>query len=655
MADIASSTQLPVHVVAVGLHGLRHLLEDLIPGFHAHAQITLIEKAYDEAVADITARRQGATVDAVVAAGSNGNYLRQHLDVPVVLVRVSGFDVMEGLAAARQYSERIALVTYDAVSDEVRRFVRVFDLPIVLRSYRTEAEARACVHELKSTGIEVIIAPGLVVDLAQENGLTGILIYSQRLVGQAIEDAVEVGRMRRLELAKRDRINTILGELRDGVVAVDTAGRIEALNPAMEKILGLPAGRLLGEPLGSFMPELDLESTLRWRRPELERVQRVSDRTFITSRVPILEQGKLTGAVLICQDPEAIRRMDRTLRTRSASRTHPVRYGLGDIVGQSRLIADVRAHVLACAKSGATVLVTGESGTGKELIAQSIHMESERSSQPFVAVNCGAFPESLLESELFGYTEGSFTGANRGGKIGLFEAAHTGTLFLDEIGEMPLSLQTRLLRVLQEKEVLRIGATEPTPINVRVIAATNQNLFERVEQGMFRRDLYYRLNILLIRLSPLRERPEDLRPLIEVLHAKLAGQSDDRPPLTEALIAALVDASGNYAWPGNVRELENILERVMVLSALYPRPEPVQDTLHALAPELFEHPDAPDPDELNEHRRVADLRHIEKVLQECGGNQAKAAELLNISRTTLWRRLKRGAAASFGPRGNTNR
>ncbi len=635
------SAQLPVHVVAVGLHGLRHLLETLIPGFHASAEITLIEKAYDEAVADIAARSRRSTIDAIVAAGSNGNYLRQHLDIPVVQVRVGGFDVMQALVKAARISDHIALVTYDAVSDEIRQFVESFALPVVLRSYRGEEEARACVHELKSAGVEVVVAPGLVVDLAREHGLAGILIYSQRLVSQAIEDAVEIGRLRRSELAKRDRINTILGELRDGVVAVDVEGRIEALNPAMEKILGRPAGKLIGEPLGSFASELDLESTLRWQRPELERIQRFSDKTLVTSRVPILEQGRLTGAVLICQDPEAIRRMDRNLRTRSVSRTSSARYGLGDIVGDSRLIADTRARVVACAKSRATVLIIGESGTGKELIAQSIHTESERSSQPFVAINCGAFPESLLESELFGYTEGAFTGASRGGKTGLFEAAHTGTLFLDEIGEMPLSLQTRLLRVLQEKEVLRIGATEPTPIDVRVIAATHQELGSRAAQGLFRRDLYYRLNILLIRLSPLRERPEDLRPLIDALQPKWVEHPGGPQPRNAALIEALLEAAVHYAWPGNVRELENVLERIMVLSDVYPIRGSALDALRALVPEIFEGGGA-ETDELGKHRRAADLRHIEKVLRDCGGNQAKAAELLNISRTTLWRRLKQG-------------
>src|SRR5690606_10829105 len=189
-----------------------------------------------------------------------------------------------------------------------------------------------------------------------------------------------------------------------------------------------------------------------------------------------------------------------------------------------------------CAQSSATVLIVGESGTGKELLAQGIHNASPRQSQPFVAINCAAFPDTLLESELFGYVDGAFTGSSRGGKVGLFEAAHTGTIFLDEIGEMPLSLQTRLLRVLQEKEVLRIGATEPTPVDVRVIAATHRNLTQQVLQGEFRQDLYYRLNILLMHLPALRDRREDLPLLARHLAEKIAGRLSHRGRVDDALI-----------------------------------------------------------------------------------------------------------------------
>ncbi|MBN3729283.1 sigma-54 interaction domain-containing protein, partial [Burkholderia sp. Ac-20379] len=241
---------------------------------------------------------------------------------------------------------------------------------------------------------------------------------------------------------------------------------------------------------------------------------------------PLAASGAATGSVLTFQESRAVERLDRTLRSQPHAQRFSARYRLDDVIGESAAMAHVRELARRYAKSDATVLILGESGTGKEMIAQSLHALSARRAFPFVAMNCGAFPEALLESELFGYDDGAFTGARRGGKAGLFEAAHRGTLFLDEIGEMPLSLQSRLLRVLQEREVVRLGSTEPIRIDVRIVAATHRSLLDAVEAGSFRADLYYRLNILNIALPPLRERPAD----IAALAAELLAQTARREP-----------------------------------------------------------------------------------------------------------------------------
>jgi propionate catabolism operon transcriptional regulator len=216
----------------------------------------------------------------------------------------------------------------------------------------------------------------------------------------------------------------------------------------------------------------------------------------VVSRVPLLDHGVIRGAVVTCQDSAAIQRMERRLRSQHRPRRFEPRYALGAIVGESPAIRSVRALAGRYARTDATVLITGESGTGKEMVAQGIHGASRRRDQPFVAINCAAFPETLLESELFGYEEGAFTGSRRGGRPGLFEAAHLGTIFLDEVGDVPVTLQTRLLRVLQERQVLRLGSNDPTPVDVRVIAATHRDLRRGVETREFREDLYYRLHIL---------------------------------------------------------------------------------------------------------------------------------------------------------------
>jgi len=365
--------------------------------------------------------------------------------------------------------------------------------------------------------------------------------------------------------------------------------------------------------------------------------------------MPIVEQGVQTGAVLTCQDPVSIQRVDRNLRARLQPRAAAARYALADLVGTSAALERAKALAASCARSHATVLVIGESGTGKELLAQGIHGASPRHRQPFVAINCAAFPEALLESELFGHEEGAFTGSRRGGKAGLFEAAHTGTIFLDEVGEMPVSLQTRLLRVLQEREIVRIGSTEPTPIDVRVIAATHRNLDTRLASGEFRADLYFRLNILRVDLPPLRERRDDVPVLAAHLLRKIVAQRAGMAPppatLTGPLVAALVEQAADYAWRGNVRELENFIERLVVycdqLDRLAPVADPA-DALRGIAPELYAGAAAaaaaaPD---LAGTGRGAERQRLIDVLQACGGDRARACARLGISRTTLWRKLK---------------
>jgi propionate catabolism operon transcriptional regulator len=301
----------------------------------------------------------------------------------------------------------------------------------------------------------------------------------------------------------------------------------------------------------------------------------------------------------------------------------------------------LRQSVVLYARSPATVLIQGETGSGKELVAQAIHKESPRrgAQRPFVAVNCGAIAESLLESELFGHEEGAFTGARRGGHAGLFEAANGGTLFLDEIGEMPLALQTRLLRVLEEREVMRVGGTRPVPIDVRVISATHCDLETRVREGRFRADLFYRLAVLRLPLPPLRARVEDIAQLAEWSLKNALAALDARPhPNLAAEIAACIPLLQAYAWPGNVRELRNLTERLALFLAAEPLQALTPGFLLSVAPELGSSSPAalPSPTPQPHHESVAE------VLARFQGQRDAAARHLGISRTTLWRRLKAG-------------
>jgi propionate catabolism operon transcriptional regulator len=382
--------------------------------------------------------------------------------------------------------------------------------------------------------------------------------------------------------------------------------------------------------LSELAPELSLDSVLRSGEARRDEIVSVGGRRLVTQRLPLIEGGAQVGAVLTLQESAAIERADRKLRADARRRPFRARYTLDDVLGESPAMQAARemAHVYASADS--SVLIIGASGTGKEMFAQGIHAASARKGEPFVALNCAAFPENLLESELFGYEEGAFTGSRRGGKPGLIELADRGTLFLDEIGDMPLPLQTRLLRVLQEREVLRLGASEPIPVDVRVVAATHSELQAMATSNRFRSDLFYRLNILTLRLPTLVERGDDLRLLAERLAADVLRKLGVAAQVT-ALTAPLLGVASGHAWPGNVRELQNIVERLAVF--LRVKPSLSDDDVRSLAPELSVQAVVPS-------MAYSRKQHAQEVLAACGGDRVAAAAKLGVSRTTLWRLLK---------------
>nr|WP_246178537.1 propionate catabolism operon regulatory protein PrpR [Pandoraea horticolens] len=661
---------------AVGISKLGELYRDIVPDYAAQADVQIIDKGY-EAVIEALERLPAGSVDGIVAAGSNGAFLRERVALPVVLVKVTGFDVMHALARARRAlpppppaspASRIALVSYARPAPEFERFKSAFHLDIAQHAYFDAHDAEDLVHRLRDEGAEVIVGPGLVTELAERAGLTGVFLYSQDSVRAAFDTALEVARFGRIEAQRRERLDTVLRHLHEGVAAVDLNGRIEAINASMAGMLGVTVADAVGRPLDAIAPALDIARTLESASAELEAIVSMAGKTWVVNRIPLLDQGTLTGALLTCQDSQSFARVDRSLRSRHRPRHLVARYRLDDLIGDSAAMTQVRALARRYAQTDSTVLVHGESGTGKELLAQGIHNASRRRDYPFVAINCAAFPETLLESELFGYEDGAFSGARRGGKAGLFETAHNGTIFLDEIGEMPMPLQTRLLRVLQEREVLRLGATEPVPCDVRVIAATHRDLRQQVVAGLFREDLYYRLNILRMVLPPLRERMDDLPRLTPLFLERALARAGARMSV-DALQASLLPLLATYRWPGNVRELENLLERIAVVCAdVVDAREIGRARLIEIAPELgitssdvskanngrkMEGRDSPPETRVDEadagttpplagraRRAAEELARIHATLAACGGERNAACEALGISRSTLWRKLR---------------
>lgn len=342
-----------------------------------------------------------------------------------------------------------------------------------------------------------------------------------------------------------DKLNTLLKLMKEGIVITDSSGKIYLTNEKAAKLLAERSRTLQGAYIEDILPELDRESTK-------EKLIRTSDANLIVSSVEIRSNDEVAGHIITLMDFEEAEAKQHTMRSKLSETRHVARYHFEDILGESQAITDAIDGARRIASSDSAVMIIGESGTGKEMFAQSIHNASSRRRQNFVAVNCAAIPENLLESEMFGYEEGSFTGAQKGGKMGYFELAHRGTIFLDEIAELPLQLQSKLLRVVEEKKVMRVGSYQNIDVDVRIISATNRDLFHMVENGSFREDLYYRLSVLPLSVPALRDRREDILPIFYSMVGRMNANLKLSPEAAETLL--------RYGWQGNVRELRNVAE-----------------------------------------------------------------------------------------------
>jgi propionate catabolism operon transcriptional regulator len=626
----------PIRLCFLSYRHLSRLARSVIEEYDDKAEIEIIDESFEAALSIARARERSGNVDAFVSAGANASFLRGSLTTPVATIKVTGYDTLLALLKARAVSSRVGIVTYRETVPELDAVRDLLRVEIVQKAYRTPTEAHEAVRELAMSGCSIVIGSSIVCEIAEDAGLQGILAYSLPSVRQGIDEALELGRLSRLGTARYVQLDGVLQNLDEAVLAVDRSHRVIALNPPMERLLGDVRDNLLGQPFEPSERGLSLLDTLESGLPDRGQVIRIARRDWILGRTAIRDRGQTTGAVLTLHDARAIREADTTLRSQRHTRQQPTaRYTFADLKGRSPALCRAKEAAVRFAGTDITVLLSGESGTGKEVFAQAIHRASRRADRAFVAVNCSAFPENLLESELFGYEEGAFTGSRRGGKAGLFEAAHTGTLFLDEVGDMAPALQTRLLRVLQEREVVRLGGVAPIPVDVRIIAATHQPLDELIQERRFRSDLYYRINILRLQVPPLRDRREDIEELATIFLTRCLDRLGAR--FSKRLLTPLLGRFTSYSWPGNVRELENICERLAVLLVGYDDPASIPADVFAQdCPELF----APARSVRDAEPEVLWPDRIRSALVETGGRRQEAARRLGISRATLWRHLQ---------------
>lgn len=438
----------------------------------------------------------------------------------------------------------------------------------------------------------------------------------------------------------------LVDSMRVGVIVSDHEGYVVYINDTYARFIGMDQEMLVGRHASELPFNSRLHIVAKTGQMEINWPHQFGDRALLVHRIPVREAGRIVavlGLVLFDSASTASRLAEKVSCLQSKLRVfenelitlRSTRYTMDSMIGVSASLETLKKHALKAAASSLPVVITGESGTGKELLAQALHHASSRRAFPLVRVNCAAIPKELFESELFGYAKGAFTGALATGKPGKFELAHHGSMFLDEIGDLPLEMQPKLLRVLEEKEFERIGGTKPVIADFRLLAATNRNLEQMLAENRFREDLFYRLNVIALRIPPLRERPEDVVPIARHMLKQIAS---DRGLSNIELDPRAEEALTNYDWPGNARELHNLLERLVFFQ------DKSTISVHDLPPHLLKKPKedvTAKASSLRHAQDAAEKETIRNTLAAAHYNKSRAASLLGIHRSLLYKKIRK--------------
>ena len=581
-------------------------------------------------------------VHAIVSRGGTASLLRQSLTVPVFEIQVTGFDLLRAIYPHVRNRRKTAVVGYENVVSGARGIAETLgaDLGCFLVDQDTHIER--VVRDAIDWGAEVVVGDTVSVNTARSHGIASELVRSgPEAILLAVEAAGRfLGHMRD-EVLRNKRLSIIMDHADRGVLYLAPDRRIELMNAQAERILKVPKERLLGLVLtADNAPDVLVAAV---QRRDVNQLIQLNGRDYIVEVLEIQNDNGHAATLVFLQSSGRIRDLEGMIRRQLTPRGFVATYRFEMLVAHSPTFRKTVEKAVRYGKTDSTILLLGETGSGKEVFAQSIHNASSRKDGPFVAVNCGALPDTLLESELFGYAEGAFTGARKGGKQGLFEMAHTGTIFLDEVNDMSAVVQARFLRFLQEKQVMRVGDNRVYDVDARVIAACNTDLLEATETGHFRKDLYYRLKILDIEIPALRNRPEDIVPQFSSFLAQFSEKYRLECP---SIPPRLLEAIGSCSWPGNVRQLRNFAEKASVLFSVEQSAEDtVDDLINELRPyKDTEHDESPQAAARSHTIGAATLKQIESSIiretwQRNGRNVSATARELEIDRATVRKNL----------------
>lgn len=575
---------------------------------------------------------KGAKV--IVARSGGYRHTLGKVNVPVIHLKITALDILYAIKEAGRCGKDIVLVISQLEYFDYDEWKEMIRSRVIIEKFESKDEIEGIIKSYAAKKTEVVIVGGgIPCSFAEKYSIDKVHIgASKESIHEVINSAMQLVDSLYDQKYKNEVLKTTLDGVHDAVLLVNQEGRIILYNKRAEESLKKDRTEVTDKKLTEVFPELGfMLDVLKNRTNQYNEIVNLN-RLVITANTSVLEvDGHVLGVLCSFQDITKLQNLEKKIRYELNKKGLIARYGFDDIIAYDPVMKDTVAKAIKIGLTDSTLMIYGESGTGKEMIAQSIHNISDRKDEPFVAINCAAITESLLESELFGYEEGAFTGARKGGKPGLFELAHGGTIFLDEINSISLNLQAKLLRVLEEKEIMRIGSDYVIPLNVRIISAANERLKNKVADGSFRRDLFYRLTILELHIPPLRERRKDILPIFRFYLSKYSDMSA-APVIGKAFEEKLT----NYSWPGNVRELRNIAQRYILFGEVdLDENDIIEEGKASAGSGESTGQEGEMQLDLKDISRFVELKVID-MLEAKGMSKGEIAKLLGISRTTLW-------------------
>lgn len=583
-------------------------------------------------------------VSVIVSRGGTAQLIiDSQVKIPVVEISVTGQDFAQLFQDAKNITgltrPKVFLSVFQNMLADIEILANIMGIELTIDPQRTFQDIPRIIERISHSTpseVDVVVGGKGIVLAGGKAGFKSLLIRSGNSAFQkAFLEAKKISLARTIEKEQAQQFQTLVEYSSDAIINIDHDKIIRIFNPTAERLLNCSAKDILGRKLDLFLDFINIDTCLHEGHESIGNTVKIGTIWLSYNVAPIIVDKAIVGAIITLQDITRIQEIEARIRNEVFAKKFVAKYTFPNILGTSKQLVETKRIAHEFARVDATVLITGESGTGKELFAQSIHNESRIKNGPFVALNCAALPPSLLESELFGYVEGAFTGATKKGKPGLFEMAHRGTIFLDEISGMDMYGQSRLLRVLQERQVMRLGDDKNIPFDVRIIAATNKNLAELVKDGKFRQDLFYRLKVLTLKLPPLRNREGDVKVLAQYFMDYYNKQYFRNIEISPDAFSYL----SQYLWPGNVRELMSFIERLIIIA----RENFITCDI------LRKYWEDNEDESLLQNaggisNSVPSLSEKERIifaLDQCHQNKTQAAEILGMDRTTLYRKLRK--------------